>query len=126
MTTDRTAVVDESLRQLVRDTVREVLREELPLHANARRNAAPLVSAEDGFLSVTKAAQLADVAPGTIRAWIRAGRLTEQRAGRVLRVSRRELAQFMTGLPTGPSGAETERRAAKLFGLGPLLRPVGK
>lgn len=124
MSTERSTIVDESSRQLVRDTVREVLREELATHA--RRNAGALPAVDDGFLSVAKAARMADVAPGTIRAWIRAGRLTEQRAGRVLRVSRRELAQFMTGTPTGPSGAETERRAAQLFRLGSLLPSGGK
>jgi len=118
---ERAAVLDDSLRQLIRETVREVLREELA--AATRRNTGPSIAADDGFLSVAKAARLADVAPGTIRAWIHAGRLTAQRAGRVLRISRRELAQFMTGTPTGPSGAETERRAAHLFGHRGPLRP---
>jgi excisionase family DNA binding protein len=114
MTTERPGVVDDSLRQLVRDTVRQVLREELvPL---TRRNAGALPVGDDGYLSVTKAARLADVAPGTIRAWIRAGRLTAQHAGRVIRISRSELAQFMAGASTGPRGVETERRAAHLFG----------
>lgn len=120
MSTERTALVDDSLRQLVRDTVREVLREELA--ALTRRNTGPPLGGDESFLSVAKAARVADVAPGTIRAWIRAGRLTAQRAGRVLRISRRELAQFMTGAPTGPRGAETERRAAHLFGHGHPLR----
>ena len=111
---DRSVIVDDTLRQLIRETVREVLREELA--ALTRRNAGPSAGSDDGFVSVTKAARVADVAPGTIRAWIRQGRLTAQHAGRVLRISRRELAQFMAGAPTGPSGAETERRAAHLFG----------
>jgi excisionase family DNA binding protein len=124
MSPGRPAVVDESFRELVRDAVREVLREELaPLK---HRNAGTLQGPEDGYLSVAKAARLADVAPGTIRAWIRAGRLTAQRAGRVLRVSRSELAKFMTGAPTGPSGVETVQRAAHLFGGGNLLRPPSK
>jgi len=119
------AKLDESLRDLVRDTVRQVVREELS--ALSRRNASgPTIVDEDGYLSVTKAARLADVAPGTIRAWIRAGRLTSKRAGRVLRVSRNELARFMSGTPTGPRGEETERRADQLFrragALGALLR----
>src|SRR3982751_363098 len=120
MSAERPAVVDDSLRQLVRETVRQVVREELaPL---TRRNAGALPVGDDGYLSVTKAARLADVAPGTIRAWIRAGRLTAQHAGRVLRISRSELAQFMAGAPTGPNGAEAERRAAHLFGQGDPLR----
>jgi excisionase family DNA binding protein len=124
MSAERPAVVDESFRELVRDAVREVLREELaPLK---HRNAGTLQGPEDGYLSVAKAARLADVAPGTIRAWIRAGRLTAQRAGRVLRVSRSELEKFMAGAPTGPSGTETVRRAAHLFGGGTRLWPSGR
>ena len=121
MTSERAAVVDDSLGQLVRETVREVLREELA--AATPRNTGTSIGADDGFLSVAKAARVADVAPGTIRAWIRAGRLTAQHAGRVLRISRRELAQFMMGALTGPNGAETERRAAHLFGHRGPLRP---
>ena len=123
MSAERPTVVDDSFRQLVRDTVRQVLREELaPL---SRRNAGALQGPDDGYLSVAKAARLADVAPGTIRAWIRAGRLTAQRAGRVLRVSRSELTRFMAGTPTGQKGAETVRRAAHLFGGGsPLRSPI--
>jgi excisionase family DNA binding protein len=120
MSVEHPAIVDASFRQLVRETVREVVREELaPL---TRRNVG-LSAPDDGYLSVAKAARVADVAPGTIRAWIRAGRLTAQRAGRVLRVSRRELAQFMAGTPTGSLGAEAQQRAAHLFGHRQPLRP---
>jgi excisionase family DNA binding protein len=120
MSLDRPSVIDGPLRQLVRDTVQEVLREELaPLR---QRNASPVGGVEEGYLSVAKAARVADVAPGTIRAWIRAGRLTAQHAGRVLRVSRRELAQFMAGTQMGPNGAETKQRAVHLFGHAKPLR----
>jgi excisionase family DNA binding protein len=120
MNLERPAVIDGQLRQLVRDTVREVLREELaPL---AHRNSTFVRGLDEGYLSVAKAARMADVAPGTIRAWIRAGRLTAKRAGRVLRVSRPELAQFMAGTPTGPRGEETKQRAAHLFGHARPLR----
>jgi excisionase family DNA binding protein len=99
------------VRGLVRDTVRNVMREEL----SARRNALPASSAEDPYLSVTKAARVADVAPGTIRAWIRAGRLTAKHAGRVLRISRAELDRFMRNEAVGPLGQEIQRRAEHLF-----------
>jgi excisionase family DNA binding protein len=120
MSAERAAVVDASLRQLVRDTVREALREELaPL---TRRNAGPLIGVEDSYLSVAKAARVADVAPGTIRAWIRAGRLTEKRAGRVLRISRVELESFLRSEATGPAGSEIKERASHLFGHARPLR----
>jgi hypothetical protein len=103
MSAERPAVVDESFRELVRDAVREVLREELaPL---TRRNAGTLQGPEDGYLSVAKAAHLADVAPGTIRAWIRAGRLTAQRVGRVLRaVSSVAMPVSSPSRPPGSTG----------------------
>lgn len=108
------------MRRIMREAVRDVVREELSLLA--QRNSGRSPGADEGYLSVTKAARLADVAPGTIRAWIRAGRLTAKHAGRVLRVSRTELDQFMRGEATGPNGAEAHRRAAHLFGHGKPLR----
>lgn len=120
MNAERPAVVDDLLRQLVRETVREVMRDELA--QLTRRNSSLVSGADDGCLSVAKAARVADVAPGTIRAWIRAGRLTAQHAGRVLRVSRHELAQFMAGTPTGPAAAEAKQRAVHLFGHAKPLR----
>src|SRR5688500_10841546 len=113
MNPERFTVIDGPLRQLVRETVREVLREGL---APLTRNAGLPTEADDGYLSVAKAARVADVAPGTIRAWIRTGRLTAKHAGRVLRVSRRELAQFMAGASSGPNVAEAKKRATHLFG----------
>jgi excisionase family DNA binding protein len=113
MNAEHLTVVDGPLRQLVRETVREVLREEL---APIIRNAGLPTGQDDGYLSVAKAARLADVAPGTVRAWIRAGTLTAKHAGRVLRVSRRELAQFMARAASGPNGAEAQKRASHLFG----------
>ena len=107
------------MRRIMREAVRDVVREELSLLA--RRNAGHSPGADESYLSVTKAARLADVAPGTVRAWIRAGRLTAKRAGRVLRVSRAELDLFMRGEATGPNGVEARRRAAHLFGHGKPL-----
>jgi len=120
MSTERPAIVDDTLRQLVRDTVREVLREELA--SLTRRNSGPVGGSDDGYLSVAKAARLADVASGTIRAWIRQGRLTGKHAGRVLRISRAELESFLRSEATGPAGSEVKKRAAHLFGHAKPLR----
>jgi excisionase family DNA binding protein len=98
------------LRQLVREAVRDELR--------AGSDHAPIRNASDAYLSVAKAARVADVAPGTIRAWIRAGRLTAKRAGRVLRISRDELERFMSGAPDKTRQAEIRRRATKLLDRG--------
>ena len=99
-----------TMEQLVRQLVREAVREELAAFA-ARPDG--LRNADDAYLSVTKAARVADVAPGTIRTWIRTGRLTAKRAGRVLRVSRTELERFMEGTPTGSRGTDIKARVAK-------------
>ena len=111
---------DQLLRHLVSDAVRSTLREELaalsPDHAAVR-------NATDVYLSVAKAARVADVAPGTIRTWIRAGRLAARRAGRVLRVSRAELERFLAGAPDRRQQAETRARASRLLqGRRPALR----
>ena len=105
--------VEAVLRHLVRDAVAEALRE------HAARESPQLRNSSDGYLSVAKAARTADVASGTVRAWIRSGRLEAKRAGRVLRVSRGELERFMSGGPHKAQQAETRRRAAQLLGRRP-------
>jgi excisionase family DNA binding protein len=99
MTASPPDTLEQLVRRIVRETVRDVVREELAVASH--RNVAGALS-DDGYLSVAKAARTADVATGTIRAWIRAGRLTAKHAGRVLRVSRAELEQFMRSGGTVP------------------------
>lgn len=72
-----------SIRALVSEAVR---------HELAKLGTTP---SNDVFLSTTKAAEYASVAPATIRRWIAAGKLEEHHAGRVLRVSRAELDRMM-------------------------------
>lgn len=108
------STLDELIRRIVGDTVRDVVRSELAMLADAKlRN---VVTVADSYLSVTKAARVADVAPGTIRAWIRAGRLGSKRAGRVLRVSREELERFMSGTLTDAQVVEIKQRAKRQLG----------
>lgn len=104
--------LEATLREMLRTIVREEIRA-----AFARHKGEPLRQSGVGdvYLSVTKAARLADVAPGTIRAWIRAGRLDSRRAGRVLRVSRVELETFLaTGL-SAKAGQAVSDRARELL-----------
>lgn len=96
-------IVRDSLRELVRAELRAVLAEVTPM-----RNVG------DGYLSVSGAARHASVAPGTIRAWIRAGRLPARRAGRVFRVGRSELERFLAGEPV-VDGREIGQRASALL-----------
>ncbi|HTR56470.1 MAG TPA: helix-turn-helix domain-containing protein [Kofleriaceae bacterium] len=102
--------VETTLEDVVRRLVREAVRGELA--AFAQLGGEPR-NANDAYLSIAKAARVADVAPGTVRTWIRHGRLTSKRAGRVLRVSRSELERFMSGVPTGPRGTDIKERVAR-------------
>jgi excisionase family DNA binding protein len=78
-----------ALRDIIRDEVRTAIRQELGKKP---------VTAGD-YVSVVEAANIASVQGQTIRAWIRSGRLTEYKAGRVLRVRRSELETFLAAAP---------------------------
>lgn len=83
------ALVKESVRQVVREEIRAALKEAL---GDVGRALAPR---DDGYLSVEKAAEFAEVHADTIRGWVKAGRLPEHRAGRELRIRRDELHRFL-------------------------------
>jgi excisionase family DNA binding protein len=95
--TSRTSGLDESLRAFVR----EVVREELAGRAETSID-------RDRYLATAEAAQLASVAEGTIRRWVRDGRVTGHRAGRVLRVRLSDMHRLLAG------GGRTPRDGAKL------------
>lgn len=82
--------IEDDIRRVVREEVRAAVREAL---ADVGKALTPPV--DDGYLSVEKAAELAEVHPDTIRAWIKAGRLVRHQAGRELRVRRSELHAFL-------------------------------
>jgi excisionase family DNA binding protein len=84
--------LDETIRAIVREVVRDEVRAALADAQHDRRNRA---FAGDEYLPIARAASIAAVAPGTIRAWIRAGRLEARRAGRVYRIARSELDAFL-------------------------------
>jgi excisionase family DNA binding protein len=75
---------EDALRALIKDCLREVLAE----------SRAPVA---EGYLSVNQAAELAAVTAGTIRDWVRAGRLPRFVAGRHLRVKRADLEALLAG-----------------------------
>ena len=78
-----------ALRALIAEEMRRVLREEV----------SRLVD-RDEYLSVASAAQLAELTPDTIRAWIREGRLSERWAGRERRVRLSDLERALATPPT--------------------------
>lgn len=82
-----------ALRELIRDAVREVLREE--------RVFAP----REEFIKVADAARLAAVTPATIRDWMGRGKLKRYHAGRELRVDCAELKRMLAAVtPAAPGG----------------------
>ena len=105
--------VELGLRALIADIVREVFRDELHKLAGPR---------QDDYLSTRSAAELADVADGTIRRWIREGRLPPHRAGRLVRVCRADLERMMKDggrrhdLAVARRSESPEARARRLFG----------
>jgi excisionase family DNA binding protein len=83
--------VNADLETGLRTLIAEIVRNEV-------RTALAGVTTPDEYLSTSAAAAFAQVADGTIRRWIREGRLVEHRAGRVMRVRRADLqALLQTG-----------------------------
>jgi excisionase family DNA binding protein len=71
----------------------------------------------DEYLSTGAAAEYAKVAPGTIRRWIREGRLVRLRAGRVMRVRRADLETLLQiGTRQNMNDLTPEQLARRDFG----------
>lgn len=107
--------LDETLRAIVRDVVRDEIRAAFQERTaiDARRNIGQ--DAGTGYLSIARAASFADVAPGTLRRWIRSGRLPARRAGRVYRIERAALVAF---LASAGRAADVAERARAIVGAG--------
>ena len=94
----------DALVKLVEDAVRRAQKEHVPQ------------TTEDIYLSVARAADVAEVNPATVRKWVEEGRLGRYRAGRELRAKRSELDRL---LATGWADEETdspEALARRAFG----------
>ena len=87
--------------------IRSIVRDEL---ARAKAEAAP---AE--FLSARDAAGLIGVAEGTIRRWIREGKIDRHNAGRRVRVLRADLERLLRS-GTSANDDSPEARADREFG----------
>lgn len=81
--------LEAAIRAIVREEVRAAVAEVLTRNAPAR------AADEGGYVSIGGAAAFAAVHPGTLRRWIRTGRLPVRRAGRVYRIARAELEAFL-------------------------------
>jgi excisionase family DNA binding protein len=100
------ADLENGLRALITEIVRK------EVHA-----ALAEVKALDQYLPTRVAAEVADVAPGTIRRWIREGRLASHHAGRVVRVRRADLkALLQIGTRQDVNDLTPEQLARRDFG----------
>ena len=94
----------EGLRAFIADVVRSELSE---LKLTTR-------PANDDYLSTADAAEIARVAPSTIRRWAREHKLVKHGTGPRVRIRRDELERYLAGAET----ASPEDRARKRFGTG--------
>lgn len=85
--------LEDTMRSMIREELRHVLQEELPAMLAQVRPPGDVGE----YLSVEKAAAIADVHQDTVRGWVKSGRLPEHRAGRELRVRRDQLRRFLEG-----------------------------
>lgn len=76
------------LEAALRETIRALVREELRI---ALADQKP----DDEFLTTGQASRLAKVSVGSVRRWIRLGKLARHRVGRTLRINRAELERFL-------------------------------
>ena len=94
----------------LRALITEIVRKEV-------RTALAEATMLDQYLPTRTAAKVADVAPGTIRRWIREGRLASHHAGRVVRVRRTDLETLLRvgHASRSPIGVSPEALAARDF-----------
>lgn len=98
--------IDQAFRAFVVGVIREEV-----------RRAVAEATAADEYMSPEHAAKLADVTPGTIRRWVRDGKLTRYGEGRrVLRVSREELEKRLKSGGARNDEMSPEQLAEKRFG----------
>lgn len=96
------------LESQLRTMIRSIVREEI--------DAIKREHASDEYLSTARAGELADVAEGTIRRWIREGRLPGRKAGRCLRVLKSDLEQLLRSGATANDDETPEQIARREFG----------
>lgn len=101
---------EHSLRSLIRDEVRAVVREELAKLELGRPTT-------QEYLSPESAATLTETSVSTIRGWLREGRLRTYHAGRLVRVRRDELEALLSSTRSA-AGNDIAPAAANIIARG--------
>lgn len=70
----------------------------------------------DEYLSTSAAARVASVSPGTLRRWIKEGRIAGQKAGRVVRIRRADLEALLRSGGSPRNDDSPAARVARDFG----------
>jgi excisionase family DNA binding protein len=94
--------IEETLRGLVAQVVRDELRK-------------LATGPADEYLSTNAAAKLADVAAGTIRRWVKNGRLRNYHAGRLVRISKHDLERLMRDGSASNDSLNPEQLATRKY-----------
>jgi len=89
------AATSNDLVKAIASAVVDLVKSEPGLRAELQRVLAAAKSDSDEMLTTHEAADIARVAVGSVRRWVRQGRLRRHRVGRTLRVSRVELEYLM-------------------------------
>lgn len=107
-----------ALRTLLADVVREQLRLALGDDLPTRLREATSTDApppDDGYVSMQRAAEIAQVNPNSIRNWIRRGDLREYRAGRLVRVRLAELHRYLARPPETTTAVNAEQDVRRML-----------
>lgn len=105
-----------SLELFLKDLIRQAVREELA-DAGVRTSA----QAAPEFLTLAEAAARASTSKGTVRNWVKAGKLRTYGTGRVVRVRRAELDSLLLA---GAAGEDQPKVAAQAEAI--MLKLAGR
>src|SRR6266851_2329789 len=104
-------VIDDGLRELVREEMRRVLREDLLPVISELQSATP---AQREFLPVPEAAELLRVSETTVREWMANG-LMHYKHGKVTRIRRSDLLAFLSWQASHEAEADNMEQKVTAF-----------
>ncbi len=106
--------LEAAFRALLRDVVREVVREEM---------GAPKLSLERELLTYKQGAALISVSPGTLKRWVKSGRLRGFGSGRLRRVRAEDVRAALESGPLARPQLSTQESARRILATLPGRRP---